>query len=622
MASDENSAGSMVYRFADIAIDRGQRRVWRGDVELDLPKRSFDLLDALVEAAPNSLSTNELMERVWGQTVVSLATVAKRVELVRDVLGDDSHRPRYIALVRGHGYRLIPEVRSTAPSKKRPWLAFAAGAAALIVISMVFVFRASNPVPPDKSIAVLPFVSMTTDPAGEVFADGLTEELSHVLARLSDLKVAGRTSSFHFKGRNEDLREIGAALGVAHVLEGSVRQSGDVVRITAQLISTDDGFHLWSESYDRRIDDILIIQRDIAEAVAAKLEATMLDRQALDNFASVRVDPRAYAKYLQTISLAPHGKIRGLGEAQMLAEEVTQLAPDFAPGWNRLASIHARRLFFKDPGYELSPDVSIGVVKNAIEIALALDPQSGPAHANLGIVTWNYEHDIEKAASQIEKALTLAPHDLEIVSFAAEFAKHIGQLDDAIALEEMLLTRDPLCSGCRYQLARSYLFARRYDAARAQFRTLQSMEDGYHWTLGVIHLLQDRPQLARASFRKHEDFEVLKVFGEAMSLHDLGQREEASRLLADAASRWGSQLPLITSRVFAYVGDEDSAIAWLETALTAESVVMRTNLLHPQYDGLRNRPAWRALMEREGRSAEQLASIEFSIDETIARLNE
>jgi TolB-like protein len=461
---------------------------------------------------------------------------------------------------------------------------------------------------------------MSIDPEGEIFADGLTEELSHVLASLGDLKVAGRTSSFYFKGRNEDLREIGETLGVAHVLEGSVRQSGNHLRITAQLINTADGFHLWSESYDREMSDIIDIQKDIAQAVALKLKSSSRDVGELSDLSNATISPEAYALYLKAVSLSPYGKTRDLAEAQALAEQVTEMAPDFAPSWNRLAAIHGRRLVYGDPEYDVSPHESLAISGEAVKRALALDPTSGEAYANLGGAAWVFERDIGKAAPLIEKALELDPWNLDIVSFAADFAKYIGRQDEALVLEELLVSRDPICYTCRANLASSYLYAHRFDDAEVQFQTLRSIGGGHDWTLGTIFLLKQQPELAREYFQRIEGIEQLRQLGEALALHDLGRTDESSQLLDQVAIETSDSDPLAIAQAFAYVGEVDRAFEWLEQALPAATLYLQTSFPHPLYDKLRDDLRWHDIMKRIGRAPEQLDEIPFSLDGARERL--
>ena len=620
--SDEQSGQSGRYRFADLALDIGQRRVWRGSTEIRLPKLSFNLLLALVESAPDALSVDEIMDRAWDGAVVSPATVAKRVELLREALGDDSDQPRYVALVRGHGYRLIPATVPESQSTHRAWYRIAVASVAVFAIlaATLILLMGEADKPPEKTIAVLPFASLTGDEQDEIFADGLTDELSHTLARLGDLRVSGRMSSFYFKDRSAVPQTIGETLDVAHILEGSIRRSGDSIRVTAKLVSTADGYQLWSASYDREMRDIIEIQEDIARAVALKLRASILDQRALSNLRDPKISPEAYELYLRGVSLAPYGKTRDLGEAQSLLEQVTDMAPDFAPGWNLLAAIHGRRLAFGDPEYDVSPRESMRMMDEAVNRALELDPESGESYANRGGALWVFERDAAKAAPLIERALHQDPWNLDIVSFAADFAKYIGRADEALELEEVLVAADPLCDICRSNLAASYLHARRYDDAETQYRVLQARGRGYHFTLGVIHLLRHEPEQALASFRQLGAFEHLRLLGEAMAVHDLERFAEAERLITDVERRYGASYPLDLGRALAYVGETDRALDWLDAALPAEILQLQMTYSHPLYDGLRNDARWLEFLARIDRSPGATDNIEFSLDAVRERL--
>ena len=606
------------YRIADLTLDPGRRQVRRGSADVELPKLSFDLLVALAAAAPNTLSTDEIMEQVWAGAVVSPATIAKRIELLRQALGDDSSEPRYIALVRGHGYRLVPDVREM--SAGRPgtkWKRVAAIAVTFAVIAVATLFLVQpGEAPPEKSIAVLPFDSLSVNPEDEVFADGLSEELSHALAEIGELKVTGRTSSFYYKGRDEDLRVIGEELGVANLLEGSVRRSGDRLRITAQLINAADGFHLWSETYDRRMDDVLDIQRDIARSVATRLRASLGAGDRHDRTQS-STNPEAYARYLKAVSLSPYGAGPGLAGAQALAESVTELDPGFAPGWNRLAAIHGRRLFFGDDTYEQTPQESMRIIRDAVDRALAIDPQSGEAYATLGGIAWALEGDAMKAAPLVERALLFDPWNLEIVSFAAEFAKFIGRLDEAMLLEELIVDRDPLCVGCRIRLAKSYMFTGRFEDAEREFRTLRATEGkGFLWNLGVVMLHQGRAEEALQSFDQMVDnnyLEYVIVQGRAMALHDLGREGESGAAIEDLIESWGDSYPLEIAQALAYIERTDEAFEWLSKSIADNAIELQTRYPSPLFNKLHVDPRWDALLEQVGRAPAQVEQIPFTL---------
>lgn len=624
MASNDDSAAA-VYRFADLVLDPGRRSVQRGTAPLVMPRKSFDLLQALVQAAPDTLSTDELMDRVWKGAVVSQATVAKRVELLRQALGDDSQSPRYIALVRGHGYRLIPDVQVTGrdPPTRRRWpIAVAISILAVVALAASWIALRPGP-PPDRSVAVLPFDVITDDADVRLFAEGLADELRYVLSSRNRLRVIGRTSSVYFRDRDDDLRSIGETLGVAHVLEGSVRHSGDRVRVSAQLSSTADGFALWSNSYDRDASGAIEIQKDIALNVAAQLQIAFGDSGPPPAPDSGAISPEAYALYLRAVSLSPYGKVRDLGEAQRLIEEVTRRAPGFAPGWNRLAAIYGRRLLGRDPGFTMTREEVLAIAGNAVDKALAINPESAEAYAVLGGAAWVFGGDAEAAAPLIERALTLNAGNLDILAFAAEFAKYIGRFKESLRLEELIISRDPLCNECRYRLGQSYLYAGRYADAHREFQTLHTLEgSGYTWSMGLSKLMMEQPHEALELFEALPDDEALhlKLAGRAASLCNLGRREDAIQALDELVDRVGVSAPQVTARAFAHCGDSDAAFEWLERSLPDDMVSLQVDFPNPLYDRLRDDSRWQDLMRRIGRSEEQTNAIEFSLDAAMLGL--
>lgn len=622
------------YRLDDLTLDLQRRSVHRGDAEIALPRRSFELLAALVRAAPAPVSTDDLIDAVWEGSVVESATVAKRVELVRQALGDDSKAPRYIALERGYGYRLIPAPRPESPQDgpgppapaptHRGWVALAALAAVLAAAIALVQMRGDNapPTPPD-SIAVLPFQSLSTDENDALLAGGLTEELRHELSRGGDLRVAGRTSSDYFRDDRSDLRAVGEALGVASLVDGSVRRSGDTVRITAQLVNAADGFQIWSQTYDREVRDVLEIQRDIARSVAAQLRGTPVSAPSGPNN-TPRPDPEAYAMYLQAASISGYrGRTADLARAQSLIEQVLERDPDFAPAWVRLGAIHGRRILGRDPSYALSPEEGLAIALDATERALALDPESGEAYANLAGAAWVLEGDAAKAAPFVERAIELEPWNLDLLSFAADFARAIGRGDTALQLEERIVARDALCVACRVRLARSYLYEGRFADAEREYRTLRVADDGkgFLWSIGVSLLLQGKAAEALATFDRLGEENYLAYLlpqGRAMALHDLGRTDEAEAALTALIDAAGEQRPLDVAETLAYMGRVDAAFEWIERALPEYGGVLRTDYPTPLFAPLHDDPRWQQVLGRIGHAPEQIAEVPLRLERALA----
>ena len=267
-----------------------------------------------------------------------------------------------------------------------------------------------EPVPdlvaPPKSIAVLPFNNMSEDASNSYFSDGISEELLNALAKVKELKVAGRTSSFAFKGRNEDLRLIGETLGVSYILEGSVRKAGNTVRITAQLIQVEDGFHLWSETYDRELNDIFAIQDEIAGAIIKELKAELIGGQQIT---SARVDTQAYDLYLLARQRIYTRTRMQLESALDLLDQALEIDPDFAPAW---AQKGITSMLLSNRSYGTMPFVeSQAQARLALNKALELDPELAEGWAGLGLYQSNQpvKEENELAIASLRKALEINP---------------------------------------------------------------------------------------------------------------------------------------------------------------------------------------------------------------------
>ena len=293
----------------------------------------------------------------------------------------------------------------------------------------------------DKSIAVLPFVNMSDDASNEYFSDGISEEILNALAKVKDLKVAGRTSSFAFKGRNEDLRTIGEALGVSHILEGSVRKAGVRVRITAQLVEAEDGFHLWSETYDRELTDIFAIQDEIAQAIFNELKARLTDDGGEIQFATTRADVSAFDLYLEAKQKIYLRRRAPIEEAAELLERAVAIDPGYAPAY---AQRGITFLLLRETQYGTLPTAdATEQAKIMFDQALLLDPASAEALAGLGLYFMN-TGELEQAIETLQKALSINPNLVNASNWLAGAHAGLGNLVEATRRREEILMRDPL----------------------------------------------------------------------------------------------------------------------------------------------------------------------------------
>jgi TolB-like protein len=292
-----------------------------------------------------------------------------------------------------------------------------------------------------KSIAVLPFVNMSDDASNEYFSDGISEEILNSLAKIRELKVAGRTSSFSFKGKNQDLRQIGEALGVAHILEGSVRKSGDTVRITAQLIQVDDGFHLWSESYDRQLTDVFAIQDEISTAILVQLKTHLLDTDARP-VESVRTNSQAYDLYLLARQRIYERARLSLESATELLDEAITLDANYAPAYAQRA---IATLLLGDNNYGVIPKQQAeSQAKLYLDKALQLDPELAEAWAGLGLYHNNRVGEFPESVVALEKALSINPNLINARNWLLGSHAFMGNADEALLIVDDMIALDPL----------------------------------------------------------------------------------------------------------------------------------------------------------------------------------
>jgi TolB-like protein/Flp pilus assembly protein TadD len=456
---------------------------------------------------------------------------------------------------------------------------------------------------PPNSIAVLPFVNMSSDPEQEYFSDGISEELLNLLAKIPELRVAARTSSFSLKEQNLEIPEIAKRLKVAHVLEGSVRKAANQVRITAQLIKTDDGYHLWSESYDRTLDDIFAIQDEIAAEVVSALKITLLGETAPR---ARETNPEAYALYLQGKYFAMMSQFP---RAEELLNKALAIDPDYAPAWERLAHVYINRavtgLIGFDEGYRQA--------RTFTHKALELDPDFARAHSGLAWIAMMYERNFAAAAAYLHGALALAPKDDIVLGVSAVFMETLGRLDEAIELGKQSIVLDPLNPIGYTNLAFPYSYVGQLDEAEAMFEKsleLRPDDDYVFSNLAILHLLQGRPEQALA-VAEQVGLQKRRLWAKSMAHHDLGQAEESDAALSALKEGYADSSAAYIAEVHAWRGEIDSAFEWLDRAIDENQYMWGSLSFDPAFKNLHDDPRWQVFRTRVGRSEEQLKEIEF-----------
>ena len=460
----------------------------------------------------------------------------------------------------------------------------------------------------DRSVAVLPFVDMSAGKDQEYFADGISEELLNLLAKVPQLRVIARTSSFSFKGKDVDIAEIAKKLNVANVLEGSVRKSGDTLRITAQLIRASDSSHLWSQTYDRKLTDVFAVQDEIATAVVEQLKVTLLGAAP-----TARVtDPKAYALFLQARAVGRQYSPDALQQAVALYKQVLEIDPSYAPAWNDLAGAYFELM---DQGV-LTMEQGRRLGREAVNKAIEHDPSSAAAYATAAVYDGIVDRNYAAAARHLEQGLALDPVNPAVIGVAGPIARRLGRLEQAIALGEYEVARDPVSTEGYDGLALAYRYSGRLDASVAAYRKFLSLAPDAGWAhtaLGDVLLQQGDAEAALAEYQK-EPVEVFRLGGLAMAYHALGRKAESDSAYAELVEKYPDTKPFSRAAVLAFRGDVDRAFAMLDKADQQHDSDVGATAIYPTFAPLHKDPRWLPLLRRLGLAPEQLAAIKFDIN--------
>ena len=458
----------------------------------------------------------------------------------------------------------------------------------------------------DKSIAVLPFVNMSDDAGNEYFSDGISEELLNLLAKIPELRVISRSSAFYFKGKDVKLADVARELNVAHILEGSVRKSGNQVRITAQLIEASSDTHLWSETYDRTLDDIFFIQDEIAGSVVDALKLTLFD----DAPRAEPIDPEAYALYLQAVHVGDKHTAETLEQSNVMLKQALALAPNYARAWRLLA----RNYDAQAEQGSIPREEGKALAREALNQALSIDPELAIAHGLLGLFAAR-DNDWVAAARHIRRGLSLEPNNPSLHAYSALLLVTLGRLDEAIAIQEYLVAHDPLNRIGRNNLSLWYLAAGRPDEVIVTARTMLMLNPGsavWHFFQGLALLSKGENEAALKAILQEPE-EVLRLRSLVMAYHALGQILESDAALAELIGKYGQHQPYNIASVLAYRSEVDRTFVWLDKAVAdgdpALSYIAGQNWFSILYED----PRWLPFLERIGRSPAQMAAIEFEV---------
>ena len=609
-----------MYMFGPFSLDPVERVLWRDGTSLTLTPKVFDTLLCLVRHHGRVLTKSELLKEIWADTFVEEVNLTVNISTLRKALGENPQDARYIKTVPGRGYRFVAEVTEleyesenegdlgpedrTKPSrivtdrerlkhgsadqrevsKTRSLIRMFVDSAAKgvhfkLAMTAMLVFLLAGVIGGDflfghkknppalrtASIAVLPFADLSPNKDGEYFTDGLAEELIDHLAKVPGLKVVAHSSAIQFKDNNENLRSVGKKLGVADILEGSVQRQGKNVRVRAALIRVDDGFELWSETYDRDAGEIFSVEDEIASAATTALQVKLLGRASATSGEARSTNQEAYQAYLEGQYFFGRGDSEtDLDKALVYANQAIKLDPNYAPAFalrsrvrNLMADFDVTNM---SQGYRQARDDA--------ERAIELNPDLAAGYLALGWNQMNYDWDWDGADASVTKAADLEPGNADVLYCRSLLFEFRGRLNEAIELQKQAIALDPLRARSYSLLGYQLYFAGKYeesDAALQKALELNPQKEQDHITRGELLLARGRAGLALTEVEQEPD-KNWRLFGEALAYHALGRRHDSDvalkKLIATGEKAWACQI----AQIYAYRGERDKAFEWLDRA--------------------------------------------------------
>jgi TolB-like protein/DNA-binding winged helix-turn-helix (wHTH) protein/Flp pilus assembly protein TadD len=640
----EATARTRRVRFGAFEVDLRSGELRKHGIRLKLQDQPFQVLALLLEHPDDVVTRDELRQELWpADTFVDFDIgLNSAIKKLRDVLGDSAEKPRYIETLPRRGYRFIAPLADIPPCAAPPLpAASAAGPGdkithtgpsdlpalpaktktrfafvrlpvflafvilALCALGLIF-YRSSSAKhrgrPAIKSLAVLPLQNLSDDPTQKYLADGMTEALIGRLSGIHDLRVISRTSVMRFKDTRLAVPDIAKTLGVEAIVEGSVIQEGGRIRVHVQLIRAATEGHIWSESYDRDLRDVLALESDVAQSVARKVEATVTGEEQSRLVAARNVSPEVYESYLKGRFAKSNTKAEI--EASIADyEEAIQKDSTFAPAYVGLAAAYTR---LGGAFVGVSPDEVRPKVLSAAMKALELDPENAEAHALLADVYQKRWHWTD-AEVEYKRALQLNPNDSAAHLGYASWLMCQGRMDEALAWSRRARELDPL--GVTGVTTGLILFhARRYDESIRELRSVLAVRPdhaGALWLLGFALIENHQPAEAIPLLQKAASGSGQSpgvIGGLVRAYAEAGQRTEALRVLNELKRRQKTGYVPAAAFVDAYLalGERDQAFAWFERAYQEQASFLQWLKVHPFFDPVRDDPRFKDLLHRVG----------------------
>jgi TolB-like protein/DNA-binding winged helix-turn-helix (wHTH) protein/Tfp pilus assembly protein PilF len=619
-------------RFEDFELDLGSFELRRAGRLVKLERIPLQLLFLLAENRDRLVSREEILLAIWGKDVFVDAdnSINTAVRKARQALKDNPENPRFLRTIPGKGYRFTAPVSSSAPSspvvadlqigqpsrKRLPkWPVLAAFVlVALVTTGLILRSRLTKPpktIPKKAMLVVLPFLNLSADQREDYFADGMTEEMITQLGSLDPqhLGVIARTSSMQYKGAKKGAAQVARELGVDYLLEGSVRRSDQRVRVTAQLIQASDQTHLWAADFDRDLSEVLKLQSELALAISNKIELSLSPSTRARLAEVPSLNAAAYEAYLQGLhdwDLRTKPAVeRGIAEFL----HAIALDPDYAPAHAALARAYSLAPVVG----AMTPMESMPKAREAARRAISLDPSLAAGHSTLGFVLAHYDFDWPAAEGEYLRALDLNPNDAYAhLFYSNSYLSPLGRHAEAIDEMQKAVAIDPFSAPVQSFLGRTYIWARQYDKAQAQFRKCAEMFPGF--AIDHERLAQLLAFLGKFEDAIAEDTRARLLSGEEE--HSVLQKEAALRHAWTSGGSRGyweqllefTQLPVNppetynspfgTAILYAQLGEKSKALDSLERAFDQRSLSMTELAIEPSFDPLRPDPRFQALLHR------------------------
>jgi len=627
------------YRFGQFVLDPRRRTLSHVDSPVFLTPKAFDVLYFLVQNPHRLVTKEELLQAVWGDTFVEEGNLTQYISHLRKALGDDSEGSRLIVTIVRKGYQFTGNVvaveqigdiseraavqppateslqtdtppvlelpaKEAVPKTQKAWRRVAVVAAAAVILVVVAYmsrrhFRTITPPTTEKvMLAVLPFENLTGDPNKEYLADGLTEETISQLGRLNpeQLGVIARTSVMGYKHKDERLDQIGRDLSVQYVLENSLRESGDHLRLTAQLIQVKDQTHLWSQDYDYPAKDILNVEDEVAKAVAHEIRVRLSSNQQAELAQSHSINPEAFDAYMQGYYYFEGDTDKDADMAAKYYERATQLDPSYALAWVGLSRARLWQV-----NLSLIPaEEGRRLAREAVERALALNPKLAEAHAQMGRIQQQVDLDWTGAAASFQRAVALDPGSPEIVRTAAISAAMLGRSDEALPLNRRAIDLDPLNAVSWEQRGENEYFAGQLAGAEMDFKKALELNPDVvaaHQVLSKVHVMQGRPQDALPEIERVR-YVAERGFLYAIAYHALGREKESGSALSEFIAKYHTGSAYQIAEVYAFRNQSDKAFEWLDRAYTQHDGGLIETKVDPLLKCLHNDPRFAAFLKK------------------------